>query len=249
MSSSSSSAYKAAIKQLMARIQSNANDIGSIVRCVHRPDRFEHRSSFFLESIEYDHRTVPAKLPSQWSVCWMPSVSGSNRQTTGRSLSFDQWFSSIDHSVVEIQTRRRKEEQGLFRGEVETSLVSRCGYSIVPSAHQSQSKRFPSLWTLWIPQCQVNDRDRGRKVRLDGSVLSRSIKSSQMIDERRALVRSLHEQYFGDGTNHFLCARILLEQIKLDLASGNPLDAYVDSLSWVFRWQLSFSPTVINPIT
>jgi len=47
-----------------------------------------------------------------------------------------------------------------------------------------------------------------------------------MIDERRALVRSLYEQFFGDGTNHFLCARILLEQIKLDLASGNPLDPY-----------------------
>jgi len=53
-----------------------------------------------------------------------------------------------------------------------------------------------------------------------------SIKSTQMIDERRALVRSLYEQFFGDGTNHFLCARILLEQIKLDLASGNPLDPY-----------------------
>ena len=50
-----------------------------------------------------------------------------------------------------------------------------------------------------------------------------------MIDERRALVRSLHEHFFADGSNHFLCARILLEQIKLDLASGNPLDAYVDS--------------------
>lgn len=47
-----------------------------------------------------------------------------------------------------------------------------------------------------------------------------------MIDERRAIVRSLYEQFFGDGSNHFLCARILLEQIKLDLASGNTLDMY-----------------------
>jgi hypothetical protein len=61
-----------------------------------------------------------------------------------------------------------------------------------------------------------------------------------MIDERRALVRSLHEQFFGDGTNHFLCARILLEQIKLDLASGHPLDAYVASLSGMFRGEFSF---------
>ncbi len=52
-----------------------------------------------------------------------------------------------------------------------------------------------------------------------------SIKSTQMIDERRALVRSLYEQFFGNGSNHFLCARILLEQIKLDLASGKTLDA------------------------
>jgi hypothetical protein len=47
-----------------------------------------------------------------------------------------------------------------------------------------------------------------------------------MIDERRALVRSLYEQFYTDGTNHFLCARILLEQIKLDLASGITLDMY-----------------------
>jgi hypothetical protein len=53
-----------------------------------------------------------------------------------------------------------------------------------------------------------------------------SIKSTQMIDERRALVRSLYEQFYTDGTNHFLCARILLEQIKLDLASGITLDMY-----------------------
>lgn len=45
-----------------------------------------------------------------------------------------------------------------------------------------------------------------------------------MIDERRAIVRALSEQFFGDGSNHFLCARILLERIKLDLASGNQLD-------------------------
>jgi hypothetical protein len=45
-----------------------------------------------------------------------------------------------------------------------------------------------------------------------------------MIDERRALVRSLNEQFFADGSNHFLCARILLERIKLDLAIGKPLD-------------------------
>ena len=51
-----------------------------------------------------------------------------------------------------------------------------------------------------------------------------SIKSTQMIDERRAIVRALSEQFFGDGSNHFLCARILLERIKLDLASGNLLD-------------------------
>jgi hypothetical protein len=47
-----------------------------------------------------------------------------------------------------------------------------------------------------------------------------------MIDERRVLVRSLYEHFFGDGSNNFLCARILLEQIKLDLANGNPLDKY-----------------------
>ncbi len=52
-----------------------------------------------------------------------------------------------------------------------------------------------------------------------------NIKSTQMIDERRALVRSLYEQFFGDGSNHFLCARISLEQIKLDIASGIPLDS------------------------
>ncbi len=51
-----------------------------------------------------------------------------------------------------------------------------------------------------------------------------NIKSTQMIDERRALVRSLYEQFFGNGSNHFLCARILLERIKLDLASGKKLD-------------------------
>lgn len=45
-----------------------------------------------------------------------------------------------------------------------------------------------------------------------------------MIDERRALVRALAEQFLGDGSNHFLCARILLERIKLDLASGKSLD-------------------------
>jgi hypothetical protein len=47
-----------------------------------------------------------------------------------------------------------------------------------------------------------------------------------MIDERRVLVRSLYEHFFGDDSNHFLRARILLEQIKLDLASGKRLDAY-----------------------
>lgn len=52
----------------------------------------------------------------------------------------------------------------------------------------------------------------------------RSIKSTQMIDERRAIVRALYDQFFADGSDHFLCARILLEQIKLDLASGNTLD-------------------------
>ena len=45
-----------------------------------------------------------------------------------------------------------------------------------------------------------------------------------MIDERRALVCCLSEQFFGNGSNHSLCARILLERIKLDLASGNTLD-------------------------
>lgn len=47
-----------------------------------------------------------------------------------------------------------------------------------------------------------------------------------MIDERRTIVRHLNERFFGDGSNHFLCARILLEQIKLDLACGNSLDKY-----------------------
>ena len=48
-----------------------------------------------------------------------------------------------------------------------------------------------------------------------------------MIDERRALVRALHEHFYANGSNHFLCARILLERIKLDLASGSTLDMYV----------------------
>ena len=68
-----------------------------------------------------------------------------------------------------------------------------------------------------------------RKIFVFSISLFSSIKSTQMIDERRALVRSLSEQFFGDGSNHFLCARILLEQIKLDLASGNSLDMYENS--------------------
>ncbi len=69
-----------------------------------------------------------------------------------------------------------------------------------------------------------------------------------MIDERRALVRSLYEQFFNDGSDHFLCSRILLEQIKLDLASGNTLDMYefvnfVRNFIFVF-----FSRQVMNQI-
>ena len=47
-----------------------------------------------------------------------------------------------------------------------------------------------------------------------------------MIDERRALLRSLFDEHF-DPNNSYLCARILLEQIKLDLNVGQPLDMFV----------------------
>ena len=71
----------------------------------------------------------------------MPSISRSNRQATGRSLSFDQRFPAIDHSMVEIQTGCGEEEQRLFRGEIATPLVSRRGHS----ARQSESERLPAL--------------------------------------------------------------------------------------------------------
>ena len=49
-----------------------------------------------------------------------------------------------------------------------------------------------------------------------------------MIDERRALVRCLREHFFADGSNNFLCSRILLEEIKLDLAASIPFDQFVE---------------------
>ena len=50
----------------MARIQSNANDTGSIVRFLPLLALLEPLS---LEPIEYDHRTIPSKLSSEWSLC------------------------------------------------------------------------------------------------------------------------------------------------------------------------------------
>ena len=67
-----------------------------------------------------------------------------------------------------------------------------------------------------------------------------------MIDERRAIVRSLYENFFDDGSNHFLCARILLEQIKLELLSGNTIDMYEFLLC--FSVKEFVSPSVMNQI-
>ena len=128
--SSSSSAYKTAIKQLMVRIQANANDINSIVR---------PRASFLrsalplaslsrfrrLDSIERHHRAVPAELPSQRSLRRMSTISRSSRPATSRSLSEHQRFSTVDGSMVEIQARRGEEESRIFRSETAAAIVSR----------------------------------------------------------------------------------------------------------------------------
>lgn len=65
--SSSSSSYKNAIRQLIARIQANSNDTDSIV-CIKNDSSFTEIFFVQLESIKYNNRTISSKLSSEWFI-------------------------------------------------------------------------------------------------------------------------------------------------------------------------------------
>ncbi|CAF2840340.1 unnamed protein product, partial [Rotaria sp. Silwood2] len=184
--SSSSSAYKTAIKQLLARIQLNSNDTNSI-----------NQLNTIIEQFLQSYR-----LNGLLAECLQFLI-----QIVKQIIDLYPTINDFRPLIIQwLKFKRDVEKKNKEFFESKLKLRSFLDVAIPSSFNRTSTKAKDFLL------CELYEYRNA------------NIKSTQMIDERRALVRSLYEQFFGDGSNHFLCARILLEQIKLDLASGNTLD-------------------------
>ncbi|CAF2184375.1 unnamed protein product [Rotaria magnacalcarata] len=202
--SSSSSAYKTAIKQLITRIQINSNDTNSINQLNTIIEQF--LQSYRLNGLLNECLQFLIQIVKQ-IVDLYPTINDF------RPLII-QW----------LKFKRDVEKKNKEFFESKLKLRSFLDVAIPASFNRTCSKAKDFLL------CELYEYRNA------------NIKSTQMIDERRTLVRSLNEHFFGDGTNHFLCARILLEQIKLDLACGNTLD--IDESNNLVNHLRKCSPTV-----
>ncbi|CAF3722810.1 unnamed protein product [Rotaria sp. Silwood1] len=202
--SSSSSAYKTAIKQLLARIQINSNDTNSI-------NQLNTIIEQFLQSYRLNGLLVECL---QFLIQIVKQI-------------IDLYPTINDFRPLIIQWLKFKRDVEKKNKEFfESKLKLRSFLDVaIPSSFNRTSTRAKDFLL-----CELYEYRNA------------NIKSTQMIDERRALVRSLYEQFFDDGSNHFLCARILLEQIKLDLASGNTLD--IDESNNLANHLRKCSPTI-----
>ncbi|CAF1177730.1 unnamed protein product [Adineta steineri] len=184
--SSSSSAYKTAIKQLMTRIQTNSNDTNSI-----------NQLNTIIEQFLQSYR-----LNGLFSECLQFLV-----QIVKQLIDLYPTINDFRPLIIQwLKFKRDVEKKNKEFFDLKIKLRSFLDVALPSTFNRTSSKAKDFLL------CELYEYRNA------------NIKSTQMIDERRAIVCSLYEQFFGDGSDHFLCARILLEQIKLDLASGNTLD-------------------------